>query len=193
MHDGPVGMRLLEHQHSKIQVGMQFVSLQKSRKLRMTNDIPMYFSFIPSGKPHAGQWRDGTEAVIALPSRAKVERAADELLRRSSSAIVSAPCAVDPVILSIGSTLRGAFLSGSVIDQFFAEAVGAVLTECWVRRWSSQPCQRRIVEAPHDPDRNHRRCGFKPCRARQPPPRSACRGFPSKTACPPRNKEPRRP
>jgi AraC family transcriptional regulator len=144
MHGGPVGMCLLEHEHSEIQIGMHFVSAEISGKPRLTSDSPSYFSLIPSGKPHRGGWRDGSEVVVTLLSKAQVERAADELLRLSSSEIVSAPCAFDPVILSMGTLLRGEFLSGGVRDPLFVEAVGTVLAGHLVRRWSSRSGHRSM-------------------------------------------------
>jgi AraC family transcriptional regulator len=138
MHGGPVGMCLPEHEHPEIQVGMHFLSAERSGKHQIVADVPNYFSLIPSGKPHTGGWRDGSEVVVTLLSRLRVERAADELLWSSSSEIVSAPCAVDPVILSMGAALRREFLHGCIRDPFFVEAVGTVLTGHLVRRWSSR-------------------------------------------------------
>jgi hypothetical protein len=116
MHGGPIGMRLPEHEHADIQVGMHFVSQHTPQGPHIINDLPSYFSLIPSGKPHVGQWRDGAEVVVTLLSKTQVERASDELLRSSSSEILSAPCAGDPVILSLGSVLRREFLSGGIRD-----------------------------------------------------------------------------
>jgi AraC family transcriptional regulator len=144
MHGGPIGMRLPEHEHEEIQVGMHFVSREKSGKPQVANHAPSYFSLIPSGKPHVGQWHDGSEVVVILLSRGCVERAGDELLRRSCSEIVSAPCAVDPLILSLGSVLHAEFRSRAVTDPFLVEAVGTVLTGHLVRRWSTQPRQRPL-------------------------------------------------
>jgi AraC family transcriptional regulator len=137
MHGGPIGMRLPEHEHGDIQVGMHFVSPNITQRPHVISDFPSYFSLIPSGKPHVGQWRDGSEVVVTLLSKTQVERASDELLRSSSSEILSAPCAVDPVILSLGSVLRREFLSGGIADPLFVEAIGTVLTGHLVRRWSS--------------------------------------------------------
>jgi AraC family transcriptional regulator len=142
MHGGPIGMRLPEHEHAEIQVGMHFVSPQVSQKPQVISDYPSYFSLIPSGKPHVGQWRNGSEVVVTLLSKTQVERASDELLRSSSSQMLSAPCAVDPVILSLGSVLRREFLSGGIADPFFVEAIGTVLAGHLVRRWSSLPRHR---------------------------------------------------
>jgi AraC family transcriptional regulator len=144
MHGGPIGMRLPEHEHPDIQVGMHFVSPQISRRPQVAGDFPSHFSLIPCGKPHVGQWSDGSEVVVTLLSKVQVERAADELLRSSSSEIVSAPCAVDPVILSMGSVLRREFLPDGVRDPFLVEAIGTVLTGHLVRRWSSQPRHRSM-------------------------------------------------
>ncbi len=139
MHGGPIGMRLPEHEHSEVQVGMHFVSPHTLGKLHVVSDFPSYFSLIPSGKRHVGQWRDGSEVVVTLLSKTQMERASEELLRSSGSEIVSAPCATDPVILSLGSVLRREFLSGGIADSFFIEAIGTVLAGHLVRRWSSQP------------------------------------------------------
>jgi AraC family transcriptional regulator len=144
MHGGPIGMRLPEHEHADIQVGMHFVSPHTPQRPRIISDLPSYFSLIPSGKPHVGQWRDGSEVVVTLLSKTQVERASDELLRSSSSEILSTPCAVDPVILSLGSVLRREFLSGGIGDPLFVEAIGMVLTGHLVRRWSSVPRHRAM-------------------------------------------------
>jgi AraC family transcriptional regulator len=142
MHGGPIGMRLPEHEHADIQVGMHFVSPHTPQRPHIISDLPSYFSLIPSGKPHVGQWRDGSEVVVTLLSKTQLERASDELLRSSSSEILSAPWAVDPVILSLGSVLRREFLSGGIGDPLFVEAIGTVLTGHLVRRWSSLPRHR---------------------------------------------------
>jgi AraC family transcriptional regulator len=144
MHGGPAGMCLPEHDHPEIQVGMHFVSAEQSGKCQLLGDVPNYFSLIPSGKPHTGGWRDGSEVVVTLLPKLQVERAADELLLSSSSEVVSAPCAVDPVILSLGAVLRREFLRGGISDPLFVEAVGTVLTGHLVRRWSSRPGQRSM-------------------------------------------------
>jgi len=144
MHGGPIGMRLPEHEHADIQVGMHFVSPNITQRPQVISDFPSYFSLIPSGKPHVGQWSDGSEVVVTLLSKTQVVRASDELLRSSSSEILSAPCAVDPVILSLGSVLRREFLSGGIADPFFVEAIGTVLTGHVVRRWSSQARSRSM-------------------------------------------------
>lgn len=142
MHGGPIGMRLPQHEHPEIQIGMHFVSPLISSSV--ISDFPSYFSLIPSGKPHVGQWRDGSEVVVTLLSKTQVERASDELLRSSSSEIVSAPCAVDPVMLSLGNLLRREFLSGGIGDPIFVESIGTVLTGHVVRRWSSAPRHRSM-------------------------------------------------
>lgn len=135
-------MRLPEHEHSDIQIGMHFVSSQVSGKPRLTSDSPNYFSLIPSGKPHVGGWGEGSEVVVALLSKGYMERAADELLRSPAFDIPGAPCAYDPVILSLGSVLRREFLRGGVRDLLLLEAVGTVLTGQIVRRWSLRPDSR---------------------------------------------------
>src|ERR1700726_3702728 len=104
MHGGPVEMCLPEHAHPEVQIGVHFVSSQRHGRTPITSDSPAYFSLIPSGKPHAGGWGDGSEVVVALLPKLQVEYAADELLRSSCSEIVSTSCAVDPVFLSMGTT-----------------------------------------------------------------------------------------
>jgi AraC family transcriptional regulator len=144
MHGGPVGMRLPEHEHPDIQLGIHFVSAGKASRHRPVNDAPSYFSLIPPGKPHSGGWRDGREVVVTLISKLQVERAADEVLRSSTFEIVDSPCAVDPVILSMGTVLRREFLNGGTRDPLFVEAVGTVLTGHLLRRWTSRPGQRPL-------------------------------------------------
>jgi AraC family transcriptional regulator len=141
MHGGPIAMSLPEHEHPEIQVGMHFVSPQIRGKSQPTGKVPTYFSLIPSGKPHVGGWEDGSEVVVALLSRAQVERAAGELLRSSRLEIVSAAYAVDPVFLAMGTVLRTEFLLGGTADPLFIEAVGTVIAGHVVRRWNSQPGQ----------------------------------------------------
>jgi len=144
MHGGPVGMFLPEHEHQEIQIGMHFVSQRMRGRQQPASDVPNYFSLIPSGKPHTGGWRNGSEVVVTHLSKTQVEHAADELLRSSYFEIVGAACAVDPVILSMGIVLRREFLMGSIGDPLFVEAVGTVLSGHIVRRWSSQPGQRSM-------------------------------------------------
>jgi AraC family transcriptional regulator len=141
MHGGPIGMKLQEHEHPDIQVGMHFVCPRICGNSQPARDIPTYFSLIPSGKPHVGGWQDGSEVVVTLLSRAQLERAAGELLRLSRFEILSAACAVDPVLLAMGSVLRREFLQGGIADPLFIEAVGMVIAGHLVRRWSSQPGQ----------------------------------------------------
>jgi AraC family transcriptional regulator len=141
MHGGPTGMSLPQHEHPEVQVGMHFVSPQICGKSQPARDVPTYFSLIPSGKPHVGGWQNGSEVVVTLLSRAQVEQAAGELLRSSRSEIVSAACAVDPVLLAMGTVLRREFLQGVIADPLFIEAIGTVIAGHVVRRWSSQPGQ----------------------------------------------------
>ena len=78
MHGGPIGMRLPEHEHADIQVGMHFVSPNITQRPQVISDFPSYFSLIPSGKPHVGQWSDGSEVVVTLLSKTQVVRASDD-------------------------------------------------------------------------------------------------------------------
>ena len=144
MHGGPQEMCLPEHEHPEVQIGVHFVSVQRHGKTPVANDSPAYFSLIPSGKPHAGGWADGSEVVVTLLPKLQVEYAAGELLRSSCSEIVGTSCAVDPIILSMGTTLRNEFLGGGLEDPLFVEAVGTVLTGHVVRHWSSRPSQRSM-------------------------------------------------
>src|ERR1700688_629022 len=135
---GPTNMGVPEHEHPDVQISMTFVAQSPPGEAKAMNDFPAHFSLHPSGMPH-GRKSDGAESLATVFSQAYVEQAADELLRRSSSEIVSAPCAVDPVILSMGRVLRGELLQGQIRDPFLIEAVGVVLTGHLVRRWSSHP------------------------------------------------------
>jgi AraC family transcriptional regulator len=144
MHGGPVEMCLPEHEHPEVQIGTHFIAAQRNGKFPLANDSPAYFSLIASGKPHAGGWRDGSEVVVTLLPKLQVESAAEEILRSSCSEIMSTACAVDPVILSMGTALRREFLRGGVTDHLFVEAVGTVLTGQVLRRWSSRPDQRSM-------------------------------------------------
>jgi AraC family transcriptional regulator len=144
MHGGPQEMCLPEHEHPEVQIGVHFVSVQRHGKTPVANDSPAYFSLIPSGKPHAGGWADGSEVVVTLLPKLQVEYAAGELLRSSCSEIVGTSCAVDPIILSMGTTLRNEFLGGGLEDPLFVESVGTVLTGHVVRHWSSRPSQRSM-------------------------------------------------
>jgi AraC family transcriptional regulator len=141
MHGGPVGMRIPEHEHPEIQIGMHFVNRQIRGGLQREETTPAYFSLIPSGKSHTGGWEHGSEVLVTLFSRGQIEQAAGELLRSSRFEIVSAVCAVDPVFLAMGSVLRREFLSDGFTDPFFIEAVGTVIAGQIVRRWSSEPRQ----------------------------------------------------
>ena len=140
---GPTEMGIPEHEHPEVQISMTFVAQSPLGKTKATSDFPIHFSLHPSGMPH-GRKSDGAESLATVFSRTYVEQAADGLLRRSSSEIVSAPCAVDPVILSMGRVLRGELLQGQIRDPFLVEAVGVVLTGHLVRRWSSQPSLRPL-------------------------------------------------
>jgi hypothetical protein len=141
---GPVDMRLPEHEHPEVQITMNFVPLPLPNKGKAMKDYPSHFSLYPSGMPHGGKESDGAELLVTVFAPADIEMAADELLRRTSSEIVSAPCAVDPVILSMGTVLRGELLQGRIRDHLLVEAVGVVLIGHLVRRWSSQPCLRQV-------------------------------------------------
>ena len=141
MHGGPIGMSLPEHEHPEIQICMHFVSTQIRGKAQPAGDIPTYFSLVPSGKRHVGGWDHGSEAVVTHLSKLQIERAAGELLRSSRYEILSAACAVDPVLLAMGRVLRREFLQGGIADPLFIEAVGTVIAGHVVRRWSAQPGQ----------------------------------------------------
>jgi AraC family transcriptional regulator len=136
-------MGIPEHEHPEVQVSMTFAALSPLGKTKAIWDFPTHFSLHPSGMPH-GRKSDGAESLATVFSPAYMEQAADELLKRSSSEIISAPCAVDPVILSMGKVLRGEILQGPIRDPFLVEAVGVVLTGQLVRRWSSQPSLRQV-------------------------------------------------
>jgi AraC family transcriptional regulator len=140
---GPTGMGIPEHEHPEIQISMTFVAQSPRGKTRSIRDFPGHFSLHPSGMPH-GRNSDGAESLATVFSQAYIEQAADELLRRSSSEIVSTPCAFDPVILSMGKVLREELLQGPVRDRLLVEAVGVVLTGQLVRRWSSRPSLRQL-------------------------------------------------
>lgn len=140
---GPTGMGIPEHEHPEIQISMTFVAQSPRGKTKSIRDFPRHFSLHPSGMPH-GRNSDGAESLATVFSQAYIEQAADELLRRSSSEIVSAPCAFDPVILAMGKVLREELLQGPSRDPFLVEAVGVVLTGQLVRRWSSQPSLRHV-------------------------------------------------
>jgi AraC family transcriptional regulator len=140
---GPTVMGVPEHEHTDVQISMTFVAQSPPGKAKAMNDFPAHFSLHPSGMPH-GRKSDGAESLATVFSQTYVEQAADELLRRSCSEIMSAPCAVDPVILSMGKVLRGELLQGQNRDPFLLEAVGVVLTGHLVRRWSSQPSLRQV-------------------------------------------------
>lgn len=141
---GPVDMRLPEHEHPEVQITMNFVAPPLPKRGKAMKDYPSHFSLYPSGMPHGGKESDGAELLVTVFAPADIERAADELLRRSSSEIVSAPCAVDPVILSMGTVLRGELLHSRIRDPLLVEAVGVVLIGHLVRRWSSQPSLRQV-------------------------------------------------
>jgi AraC family transcriptional regulator len=137
---GPTDMGVPEHEHPDVQISMTFLAPQLPGRATAMNDFPAHFSLHPSGMPH-GRKRDGSESLATVFSQTYVEQAADELLRRSSSEIVDAPCAVDPVILSMGRVLRNE-LQGQDRDPFLVEAVGVVLTGHLVRNWSSNASLR---------------------------------------------------
>lgn len=140
---GPTEMGIPEHEHPEVQISMTFVAQSPLGMTKGIRDFPTHFSLHPSGMPH-GRKSDGDESLATVFSKAYMEQAADELLRRSSSKIVSAPCAVDPVILAMGKVLRGELLQGQIRDPFLVEAVGVVLTGQLVRHWSSQPSLRQV-------------------------------------------------
>jgi AraC family transcriptional regulator len=140
---GPTEMGIPEHEHPEVQISMTFVAQLPLGMTKGIGDFPTHFSLHPSGMPH-GRMSDGAESLATVFSQAYMEQAADELLKRSSSEIISAPCAVDPVILSMGKVLRGELLQGPIRDQLLVEAVGVVLTGHLVRRWSAQPILRQV-------------------------------------------------
>jgi AraC family transcriptional regulator len=140
---GPTEMGIPEHEHPEVQISMTFVAQSPLGKTKAIRDFPTHFSLHPSGMPH-GRKSDGAESLATVFSQAYLEQSADEPLRRSSSEIVSAPCAVDPVILSMGKVLRGELLQGPIRDPLLVEAVGVVLTGHLVRRWSSQTSLRQV-------------------------------------------------
>lgn len=140
---GPTDMGVPEHEHPEVQISMTFAAQSWSGKTRSISDFPGHFSLHPSGMPH-GRKRDGSESLATVFSQEYIQRAADELLRKSSSEIISAPCAVDPVILSMGKVLRGEVSQAPIHDAFLVEAVGIVLTGHLVRHWSSRPSLRQV-------------------------------------------------
>lgn len=142
MHGGPAGMHLPEHEHSEVQLSLHFLS-QGAGACRTVAELPAFLKVIPSRKPHVGRWRDGDEVVVVLLGHDYIERAADEILRHSSSTIVGAECAVDPVLQAMGTTLRREFLADGVADQLYLESVAVVLSGHLVRHWSSRPGERQ--------------------------------------------------
>jgi AraC family transcriptional regulator len=140
---GPTEMGISEHEHPEVQISMTFVAQSSRGKTKAIMGSPTHFSLHPSGMPH-GRKSDGAQSLATVFSRAYMDQAADEFLRRSSSEIISAPCAVDPVILSMGRVLREELLQGPIRDLLLVEAVGVVLTGQLVRRWSSQPSLRQV-------------------------------------------------
>ena len=155
---GPTGMGIPEHEHPEIQISMTFDAQSPRGKTKSIRDFPGHFSLHPSGMPH-GRNSDGAESLATVFSQAYIEQAADELLRRSSSEIVSTPCAFDPVILAMGKVLREELLQGPIRDPLLVEAVGVVLTGQLVRHWSSQP-KSQACKGPAigRPDSQHSGC-----------------------------------
>jgi len=142
MHGGPTGMQLPEHEHTELQLELHFLSHRKDSRL-VPSESPSFLNLIPSGKPHIGRWEDGNEVVVVLLGQEFVAKAKDELLRNSSSAMMDASCAIDPVLQALGMTLRREFLFGGVTDKTFLEALGTVLSGQLVRRWSYNSSERR--------------------------------------------------
>jgi len=104
---GPTDMGIPEHEHPGIQISMTFVAHSPPGTTKAVWGFPTYFSLHPSGMPH-GRKSDGAESLATVFSQAYIEQAADELLKRPSSEIISAPCAVDPVIVHGNGSSRRA-------------------------------------------------------------------------------------
>jgi AraC family transcriptional regulator len=144
MHGGPAGMHLPEHEHNEVQLEVHFLS-QGAGVHRVLPESPAFLKLIPSRKPHVGRWRDGDEVIVVLLGHEYIARAKDEVSRRSSPTIVGTDCAVDPVILALGTTLRREFRAGGIRDKAYLEALGIVLSGHLVRQWSA--CQSERKEA----------------------------------------------
>lgn len=142
MHGGPTGMQLPEHEHTEVQLDLQFLSQGEDRQLEPA-EPPAFLKVIPPGKPHVGHWADGNEVVVVLLGQEYVAKAKDELLLSSPSTIMNVDWAIDPVFQALGTTLRREFLISGVADRAFLEALGTVLSGHLVRQWTSRSGERR--------------------------------------------------
>lgn len=130
MHGGPRAMRLPEHEHAEVQVDAHF---SPNSLLRGTGSVlAETYRLIPSGKPHVGSWREGSEVVVFLVHQRQLEMASDELLQRGQYGPAEENWGVDSVIHSIASVVRREFLNGSS-DSLFLEAIRTVLCGHLVR------------------------------------------------------------
>lgn len=142
MHGGPDGMQLPEHEHSEVQLELHFLSQGEDRQL-VPAEVPAFLKLIPSGKPHVGRWADGNEVIVVLLGHEYLAKAQNELLLSSTSAIMDVDCAIDPVLQTLGTTIRREFLAGGIADRALLEALGTNLSGHLVRQWTFRSGERR--------------------------------------------------
>lgn len=130
MHGGPRAMRLTEHEHNEIQIQAYFSPASLAREGSPV--LPETFRLIPSKKPHAGSWNQGSEVIVFLLGTRQLEIACDELLHRSSLAIHDEIWGSDILVQSLAGVLRREFLSGTN-DPMFLEGLRTTLSGHLVR------------------------------------------------------------
>jgi hypothetical protein len=84
---GPTEMGISEHEHPEVQISMTFVAQSSRGKTKAIMGSPTHFSLHPSGMPH-GRKSDGAQSLATVFSRAYMDQAADEFLRRSRIAML---------------------------------------------------------------------------------------------------------
>lgn len=134
MHGGPAGRRLAEHQHVETQLEVHFrPSLEATRtsELRAGETV-----IIPSGRPHVGEWEDGSEVVVLLIPPVAFERAADEILVRSRFVLRDQNLPSEPLIHQLSSSIRYQFHSSVGMSKLFIESTGNLLAEHLLRNYA---------------------------------------------------------
>ncbi|HEY3453175.1 MAG TPA: AraC family transcriptional regulator [Bryobacteraceae bacterium] len=139
MHGGPKAMRLPEHEHAEIQIETHFSPSSLTRGSAPV--LPETFRLIPSGKPHVGSWREGSEVIVFLLHTRQLEMASDELLHRGKYELAEEIWGADSVVHSVASVLRKEFLSRTS-DSLFLEALRTVLAGHLVRSFGSSSARR---------------------------------------------------
>lgn len=134
MHGGPAGRRLAEHQHVETQLEVHYRRPPRANgacELRAGETV-----IIPPGRPHIGEWEEGSEVVVLLIPPVAFERAADDILVRSKFALRDQNFPSEPLIHQLCSSIRHQFHSSVGISRLSLESIGNLLAEHVLRNYA---------------------------------------------------------